>query len=90
MTKKIPILDDFDYTVDFGKFVKERRKDIGLLQKELANKLNLTNQAMCMIEGGQINPSIVTLRNLAVALDVHYFHLRQLQKYAKIKKKAMK
>lgn len=63
-----------------GEFIRDKRLDVGLLQKELAEKIGITQQAMCFIEKGRNYPSIVTLRKLAVVLGVHYFELRQVMK----------
>jgi putative transcriptional regulator len=66
--------------MSIGEFIKEKRLDIGLMQKELATKCGVTNQTINFIEKGKTNPSIVTLRKIAEVLGVNYFELRQVMK----------
>jgi transcriptional regulator with XRE-family HTH domain len=63
-----------------GKYIREKRLDVGLMQKELAAKCGLTIQTINFIENGRNNPSISTLRKIAEVLGINYFELRQVMK----------
>ena len=54
----------------FGKFVADLRKEKGLTQKELGEKLNLTDKAISKWERGLSFPDICVLEDLASELDV--------------------
>ena len=53
-----------------GKFISEARKEQNLTQKELAEKLGVTFQAVSKWENGRGMPEISVLAPLAEALDV--------------------
>lgn len=55
---------------DFGNFVSLLRKEQGLTQKELGEKLNLTDKAISRWENGRSYPDIETIEQLALVLDV--------------------
>ncbi len=57
-------------TVDVGKFIATRRKDKSLTQKELAEKLNVTDKAVSKWETGKCYPDIETIEKLAEVLEV--------------------
>lgn len=63
-----------------GEYIKEKRLDVGLMQKELAEKCKVTVQTINFIEKGKTKPSIVTMRKIAEALGVNYFELRLVMK----------
>lgn len=63
-----------------GEYIKEKRLDVGLMQKELAAKCGLTQQAINFIEKGRNKPSIATMHKIAEVLGVNYFELRQVMK----------
>jgi len=47
--------------MDFGQRLKQLREHAGLTQKELAEKFNITSQALCKYEGGRVpNEKILT------------------------------
>lgn len=50
--------------------IKSARKEKGLTQSELANKLRVSQQIISRIEAGRENVSLVTLKKLADAMDV--------------------
>ena len=50
--------------------VKERREELGISQKELAEKADISQSFLCDIEQGRSKPSIDTAVKLADALDV--------------------
>ena len=54
--------------------VKERREQLGMSQKELAEKAKISQSFLCDIEQGRCKPSIDTAVKLAQVLDVHDIH----------------
>lgn len=54
----------------FGKFVSQLRKEHGMTQKELAEKLYLTDKAISKWERGLSYPDISVLEGLAEALEI--------------------
>lgn len=54
----------------FGKFIKELRKEKGMTQKELAEKINLTDKAISKWERGLSFPDITLLNSLADVFGV--------------------
>lgn len=54
----------------FGKFISEIRKERGMTQAELAEKINVTNKAVSKWERGVGFPDIKLLEPLADALDI--------------------
>ena len=54
----------------FGERLKAERKKQGLTQQGLAEKAQSTQDYIAQIERGVRNPSLITLINLLVALDV--------------------
>jgi transcriptional regulator with XRE-family HTH domain len=50
--------------------VVERRKELGMTQKELAEKIGSSQAQVWRIESGQFNPTLKTLSKLEEALDV--------------------
>lgn len=57
-------------TSDVGRFISELRKEKGLTQKELAEKLNVTDKAVSKWETGRSAPDISLLTSLSEALGV--------------------
>ena len=55
---------------DFGKAIVKLRKEKGFTQKELADKLNVSDKAVSRWETGKNYPDIETLQQLAAVLDV--------------------
>lgn len=64
----------------FGGFVAAARKERGLTQAELAQKLNVTNKAVSRWENGYGFPDISLLEPLAGALGVSLLELMHSQK----------
>lgn len=56
--------------MDFGKKVKEIRKSKGLSQRELGEKMGITQQTIAQYERAIEQPKLTTVRKLAEALDV--------------------
>ena len=64
----------------FGCFVAERRKELGLTQKELAAKIQVTDKAVSKWERGLGLPDISTIEPLASALSVSIEELMRSEK----------
>ena len=57
--------------MDIGEFIKEKRKERHLSQRELANKCDISNAEISRIEGGtRKQPSHETLKTIALALNL--------------------
>lgn len=54
----------------FSVRIKELRKENGLTQKQLANKLQTTNSAVCDWERGRTQPDLETLAKIASLFSV--------------------
>ena len=50
--------------------IKERREQLGLNQKELAERAKISQSFLCDIEQGRCKPSIDTAIKIAKVLDV--------------------
>lgn len=53
-----------------GNFIMDKRKALGLTQQQLADRLNISFQAVSKWENGTTYPNIEILRDLATVLDV--------------------
>ena len=53
-----------------GNFIIDRRRELGMTQRQLADKLSISFQSVSKWENGIAYPSISILYNLAIALDV--------------------
>ena len=53
-----------------GNFIMAKRKTLGLTQQQLADKLNVSFQAVSKWENGATYPNIEILRDLAIVLEV--------------------
>ena len=58
-----------------GKFISAKRKDANLTQKELADKLHITDKAVSKWERGLSFPDISVLIPLAEILNVSLYDL---------------
>ncbi|MCM1569067.1 MAG: phosphoribosylformylglycinamidine cyclo-ligase [Roseburia sp.] len=56
--------------IKVGSFIMNKRKELGMTQQQLADKLKVSFQAVSKWETGTTYPNIEILRDLAVALDV--------------------
>lgn len=54
----------------FGAYILQRRRELGMTQKELAEKLYVTESAVSKWEGGLSYPDITILQNLCAILQV--------------------
>ncbi|WP_251318550.1 helix-turn-helix domain-containing protein [Flintibacter muris] len=61
----------------FGAFIAQLRKELGLTQKELADRLNVTDKAVSKWETGKGFPDVKLLEPLAQALGVSLVELMQ-------------
>lgn len=57
-------------SIKVGNFIMGKRKSLRLTQQQLADKLNVSFQAISKWENGTTYPNIEILRDLAIALDV--------------------
>ena len=55
-----------------GEKIKQIRKEKGMTQKQLGEKLNITQQQIAQYENGKLNPKLDTLERIASALEVSY------------------
>ncbi|MBK6045624.1 helix-turn-helix domain-containing protein [Streptomyces sp. MBT55] len=53
----------------FAKAVYDRRKELGLSQKDVADRAGLTQAKISRIEGADAVPTLLLLRRLALSLD---------------------
>lgn len=56
--------------MDIGSVIKKYRKDIGLTQEEMANRLGVTTPAVNKWENGNSNPDIELLAPIARLLNI--------------------
>ena len=54
----------------FGKFIKKLRKEKGITQKELGEKLNITDKAISKWERGLSFPDITIINSLAETFGI--------------------
>ena len=59
-----------EYLQLIGNNIRKRRNDKGISQQELADHANIAKSSVQRIEKGTMNPSILTLKNISVALDL--------------------
>lgn len=57
-------------SINVGRFIMEKRKELDLTQQQLADKLNVSFQAISKWENGTTYPNIEILRDLAIVLEV--------------------
>jgi len=67
----------------FGSFVQQRRKELGMTQNDLAEKLYVTSKAVSRWERGIGFPDIKLLQPLADALDITIVELMHSEKIEK-------
>jgi transcriptional regulator with XRE-family HTH domain len=61
--------------------VKEIRLEKKLSQREFSRMLGMSNAYVAHLEGGKIQPSVKTLRNISATLGLPYNRLALLAKY---------
>lgn len=57
-------------SIKVGNFIMNKRKSLGLTQQQLAERLNVSFQAVSKWETGTAYPNIEILKDLAIILDV--------------------
>lgn len=57
-------------SIKVGNFIMEQRKTLGMTQQQLADKLNISFQAISKWENGTTYPNIEILKDLAIVLGV--------------------
>ena len=62
---------------NFGEFVKEKRKSLGLSQEKLAELSDMSIRGLIKIEQGQSNVRFINLIRLCVALNISIGELEQ-------------
>ncbi len=65
--------------IKFGNFIAQRRKALGLTQKELASKLHVTDKAVSKWETGKGLPDLKIMEPLSEALEVTLYELMEGQ-----------
>ncbi len=71
---------DFDLDL-FRKRLKEKRKEVGLYQKQLADKIGVAQSVIARYEKGLARPGIDTLMHLAQVLDTTTDYLLGLKDF---------
>ena len=77
--------DDYMNTRDFGQFLYQLRKEKGLTQIQLAEKLNITDKAISRWETGKNYPDIELFEDLSNILDVSVSELLEGKRVEKEK-----
>ena len=62
-----------------GEKIKAKRKEKGLTLRELGERCGMHGEAIRQYESGQKNPKIVTLKKIALALDVKTYYFLELE-----------
>ena len=68
-------MDDLQQRILLGNKISSVRKEKGLTIRQLAKELDVTPSLLSQIERGLANPSLNTLRMLAIKLDISLFSL---------------
>lgn len=69
-----------EFYKNLGKNIKIRRKELGLTQQQLADKMNISLNFMGKIEVAFSKPSLDTLIDFAQALDTSVCNLTKFDK----------
>lgn len=69
--------------MDIGKNIKKMRNEKNLTQEELAQKINVTHQAVSNWENAKTQPDLETLTAIASALEIDFEMLLYGKKYVK-------
>lgn len=73
-----------------GEIISARRKELGMTQKELAAKLNVTDKAVSKWERGIAFPDISSIPQLAEVLEISVAELMDAQSEEKTEEAPMK
>lgn len=66
-------MENTDFSLELGKKIADARISKNLNIRQLAEKVNVTSSLLSQIERGLANPSLNTLRMIAIALDIPIF-----------------
>lgn len=64
-----------NYATNVGKNIKKYRKKLKISQKDLAEKLNVSNTWLCKLENGNRNTTIFRLSEIASCLNINLIDL---------------
>ncbi len=81
MTNPDHIPDKDKQYFGLASLVKEVRLEKKLSQREFSRMLGMSNAYVAHLEGGKIQPSVKTLRNISTTLGLPYNRLALLAKY---------
>ena len=81
MTNPDHIPDQDSQYYRLANLVKEIRLEKKLSQREFSRMLGMSNAYVAHLEGGKIQPSVKTLRNISATLGLPYNRLALLAKY---------
>ncbi len=70
-------MNDSQFLQEIGARIKKLRTDKNISQNELAMLCDFEKASMSRIESGQTNTTILTLRKICSALDVHICDLME-------------
>jgi len=56
--------------MELGNQIKKFRKNLGLTQKDLAAKANISRSYLADVENNRYNPSLETLKAIAISLNI--------------------
>jgi transcriptional regulator with XRE-family HTH domain len=73
-------LRDDEFLKEFGVYLREFREELGLTQKQVADKMNVEVMQISRIERGIVNTSISMIKKIAECYDVPIYDL--FQKYS--------
>lgn len=63
------------YLYELGQRIKQTRLDKGIQQIELAVEINMEKSNLSRIEAGRTNPTILSLKKIATALEIEVSEL---------------
>jgi DNA-binding XRE family transcriptional regulator len=55
--------------------IRAWREYLGMTQADVAARMGVTQATYAKMESGKTSPRVATLKNIALALDIHYFQL---------------
>jgi XRE family aerobic/anaerobic benzoate catabolism transcriptional regulator len=63
------------FSVEVGRLVRRGRARRGITRRQLAAESGISERYLAQIEGGQGNPSVIVLKTIAQAMDLHITEL---------------
>lgn len=64
------LVDTLDFIKkSFGRVIRAKRVKAGMSQRDLASRANVRPETVCRIEAGQGNPTVGTLKKIAMVLE---------------------